>query len=222
MGFTLRSGISFCDVSGRLLFLDVMADRYFCLGPEAEKAFRIAMRDRYTAPPGAGPLKRLIEARMLIATADESVPMPCQAPAAATGSLLDCIDVPATMRLRLGVLRDIAAARFDLKYRNLQQVLAAVAKQKCRPGPCPGETGRTASQIAAAFQWSGNLMRSHDQCLPRSVAAARRLASMGVAADLIIGVRLNPFAAHSWVQCGQWLVNDRADNVRPFTPVLIL
>ena len=38
----------------------------------------------------------------------------------------------------------------------------------------------------------------------------------------VIGVSLYPFAAHSWVQCGTALVNDRLDRVRHFTPILTI
>jgi len=46
--------------------------------------------------------------------------------------------------------------------------------------------------------------------------------SRGLAADLVVGVRLNPFAAHSWVQAGSHVLNDRMDSVRTYTPVLVL
>lgn len=52
MGYRLRSGISFCDVSGQLLFLDIVADRYFCLQPEAERGFRDLLAER---SPAAAP-----------------------------------------------------------------------------------------------------------------------------------------------------------------------
>jgi hypothetical protein len=36
----------------------------------------------------------------------------------------------------------------------------------------------------------------------------------------VIGVKLRPFAAHSWVQSGPWLVNDRIDMIRAYTPIM--
>ena len=41
MGYILRSGLSFCEASGRLVFLDTFSDRYFCLIPNAERALRM-------------------------------------------------------------------------------------------------------------------------------------------------------------------------------------
>ena len=38
-GYSLAPGISFCDAGGRHVFLDLKTDRYFCLGPAAERAF---------------------------------------------------------------------------------------------------------------------------------------------------------------------------------------
>jgi hypothetical protein len=74
--------------------------------------------------------------------------------------------------------------------------------------------------VAVAFERTARIVRSHDQCLSRSLALARRLAALGLPADLVIGVRLRPFAAHCWVHAGEWLVNDRIDTVRTYTPIL--
>ena len=52
MGFTLRNGISFCRVGDRIIFLDIVTDRYFCLSPEAEHSFR-ALAEDGTPPPGS-------------------------------------------------------------------------------------------------------------------------------------------------------------------------
>src|SRR3546814_15853591 len=39
MHYSLASGISFCRVAGRFIFLDVPRDRYFCLSAESERCF---------------------------------------------------------------------------------------------------------------------------------------------------------------------------------------
>jgi hypothetical protein len=120
----------------------------------------------------------------------------------------------------MAALRDLAATHFDLRFRSLNAVLCSLARQKsraiCQPATAPG----SAQAVAGAFDWSACLVRSHDRCLPRSIAVARRLAKLGIAADLVNGVSLYPFAAHSWVQCGTALVNDRPDGVRHFMPIL--
>jgi Transglutaminase-like superfamily len=46
------------------------------------------------------------------------------------------------------------------------------------------------------------------------------LLELGVWPTVVLAVRTQPFAAHSWAQHEHWLVNDRIDHVRKFTPIL--
>jgi hypothetical protein len=36
----------------------------------------------------------------------------------------------------------------------------------------------------------------------------------------VIGVKLNPFAAHCWLQVGDVVLNDLPERVAAFTPIL--
>ena len=45
-------------------------------------------------------------------------------------------------------------------------------------------------------------------CLERSVITARVLHRYGVAAEVVIGYRLKPFAGHAWVEIDGQVVND--------------
>ncbi len=49
-----------------------------------------------------------------------------------------------------------------------------------------------------------------------------RLAHLGLKPDLIFGVSMRPFRSHCWVQVGDIVINDRLDNIRNFTPILVL
>lgn len=50
-------------------------------------------------------------------------------------------------------------------------------------------------------------------CLQRSAATAYLLKRSGVPAELVIGAQKMPFRAHSWVEVGGQVVNDK-----PYTP----
>ncbi|RZM28193.1 MAG: lasso peptide biosynthesis B2 protein, partial [Sphingomonas sp.] len=65
------------------------------------------------------------------------------------------------------------------------------------------------------------LWSSRDRCLPRSLALAHALRASGSAARLVLGVALNPFTAHAWVQDGDRVVNDTLDHAALFTPILV-
>lgn len=222
MGLALRAGISCCDVAGRLMFLDLEADRYFCLGQRAEAGFRAAMAG--SQPPGQweDALRPLMQCGFLVSTSDDSRPSPCRGPATPETSLLDSSQSELPVRLRMAALKDLAATYLALRRRSLSAVLGALALQKSRAPGQPDLGWTRAREVAAAFEWSSRFVRTHDRCLPRSIAVAQRLARLDIVADLVIGVSLYPFAAHSWVQCGSALVNDRLDGVRHFTPILTI
>jgi hypothetical protein len=44
----------------------------------------------------------------------------------------------------------------------------------------------------------------------------------GLRPALVFAVRLDPFAAHCWLQHDELVLNDAVDRVGAFTPVLVL
>jgi hypothetical protein len=218
MGLVLRSGISFCDAGGRLLFLDVVADRYFCLADATERAFRSMTDGR--DHPDRDALAGLLRSGMLIETADATTPIPFGAVCAPTASLLDAQLPRCGVLPRAAALSTLALTRLSLRRSTLHAILRRLAETKTASSKAEVSASNAIEEVAAAFAWTARIVRSHDQCLSRSIAVARRLAALGLAGDLVIGVRLRPFAAHSWVQADGRLVNDRIDTVRTYTPIL--
>lgn len=47
----------------------------------------------------------------------------------------------------------------------------------------------------------------------------RWLTAEGDGATLVFGVKLDPFAAHCWVERGDVLLNDRPERVERFAPI---
>ena len=92
MGFTLRNGISFCRVGDRIIFLDIVADRYFCLSPDAEHSFR-ALAEGSTPPPDDVHVQGLLARGLLTASAAPEAPAACPPIVMPQTSLLD-LDLP--------------------------------------------------------------------------------------------------------------------------------
>ncbi|BAL94043.1 lasso peptide biosynthesis B2 protein [Rubrivivax gelatinosus] len=63
---------------------------------------------------------------------------------------------------------------------------------------------------------------AQDRCLYDSLALLLFLASEGHCPRWVVGVRTRPFAAHSWVQSGSLVLNDQAEHVRAFSPILVV
>lgn len=218
MTIGLRQGVSFCEASDRLVFLDIRTDRYFALRPEAETAFRRLAEG--TIRTAESPELRHLLHRGFLVEAAVSPPRPCIPPPAPHSSVLDGELPKVPVRALVCAASALARTRLQLRTRGLASVLRSVSASKARKRRTPSPD--TPERVAASFEHSALLTRSHDQCLIRSAAAAIRLASLGAAAELVIGVRVRPFAAHCWIQMNDRLMNDRRDVVRAYTPILVL
>jgi hypothetical protein len=60
------------------------------------------------------------------------------------------------------------------------------------------------------------------QCLPDSITALEYLADFEIFPHFIIGVRTDTFESHNWLQVDALVLNDRALNVRYYSPILVL
>jgi hypothetical protein len=141
----------------------------------------------------------------------------------------DARTVPEGTPLTFGFLaifiRLLATVR-ELRRRPLEDILVELEKQKLALGPgrpviqenVVGLVGRVHSALRLA-DW---IMGANKYCLPRSICAMRLLLAAGLQPRLVMAVMERPFDAHSWVECGGYVVTDRADRVIPFNPILVL
>lgn len=65
-------------------------------------------------------------------------------------------------------------------------------------------------------------LSTHDRCLNDSLTLVHFLASHGLFPRWVIGVSVNPFCAHSWVQSGSVVLNDAPERVRRYRPILVV
>ncbi|MET3762992.1 lasso peptide biosynthesis B2 protein [Sphingomonas sp. UYEF23] len=202
-----------------MLFLDTRADRYFCLRPEAEAAFRRLTADA-AEDPGDRTILESLARNSILETAD-ATPTACRAIDVPTDALIDRLLPQPNIGGVASAMVDLTRVKIALRLRGLAAVLRTIERAKacCRSTLQMEHASRSA---LAAFQRTTMLWAPHDQCLPRSIAIARRMLALGFSVDLVIGVKLRPFGAHCWVQQGPLVVNDRPDMVRDFTPILVI
>lgn len=196
--------LAWCKVGQRFIFLDIARDRYFALVDGAQHAF----------------LERLgIEAAV-----SWHQPQPLPRPAHWR--------VPQRVSHYIGEgpfrLADVAAAVWTqrrvehrLLRTSFQTVLVELrhlAEQRTQDGSTKSETGST----VRAFEHARLLRSAADRCLPRSIALKLRLAKLRHRTHLVIGVKDRPFGAHAWVQHGDIVLNDSLEEVRRYTPILII
>ncbi|WP_395331849.1 lasso peptide biosynthesis B2 protein [Novosphingobium sp. BL-8H] len=215
MTTSLRDGLTFCRLDSRPVFLDIPADRYFCLSHEVEEVF-----SRACAGQPIAQFERAMLARsgIIRRAAGPLVFREC-ARVPVTRSALDETSVPGS---RLAVARLCARflhARSMLQRRGLASTLASMRRAK--PASDHADPGEVAA-VADAYRRCAAIIGSHDRCLPYAIAVARSLYAAGAAVDFVIGIGMPPFRAHAWVQWRDVLVNERIETAAHYTPIAVL
>ena len=210
---TFAPGLSFGLVDGRPVFMDEGGDSYFLLEPEQEAEFLTLL-----STSGA---RRQVSAGLCRAL---NLPAQCQtlSPAqclAAERSLLDGPRLLGKTRLIdvLKLWRTLHLVRRSLKQRPIQALLNELRTSD----PPDGEMSLADRLMARALDFAAarRAVPIAPNCLADSLALLVWLGPTRNAATLVFGVKLDPFAAHCWVQSGAILLNDRVDEIARFQPV---
>lgn len=219
MGYVLRPGLTFCRLSGRLIFLDRHADRYFGLSDSLEQTLEDLIGDGIAHPAGTAALIErglLIErpgVNTVIGPVDRAVPRHSLLGGASEAIGLATILPAASRQL---------ASRLLIRTAGLERALYRFERLRRPPRPVLPAELEHARRIAARHQAAGMLAGTHERCLPNAHAIGCELARAGLAARLVFGVKLRPFEAHCWVELDDAAVNDRIDLVQTYSPVLVV
>ncbi|HTE53830.1 MAG TPA: lasso peptide biosynthesis B2 protein [Kofleriaceae bacterium] len=224
------------------MFLDLRADRYSCLAPgESEVVRRLAGSDRgrpgrdetagLDGSVGGVDVDQILES---LAAADILTPDPRRGrplaapPPVALSSDMVGYPLGRAPEIRAGhVARFLAAASATaarLRWRSLVDVVARVRDRKRRRGDgAPGIGPDQLRELVEVYKRLRPLMfTSRDHCLHDSLVLLDFLAAHGQFPLWVVGVRMGPFAAHSWVQHDGVVLNDAVANVARFTPILMV
>lgn len=197
--------LAWCEIDGTLIFLDIAQDRYFRL-PETRNAAVLGELDAsgrvragqpagWCRPPGwAQPMR--------------------QSPLIDDGPFR-LGEVARSLWVQRRVERRLAGSSFAMVLKELRQVVSHCALDIAAV-ECGG------ARTVRAFEHARLLRTAADRCLPRSIALALCLAARGCRAQVVIGVKLAPFAAHCWAQSGDEVLNDTAAEVRRYTPIMVV
>ncbi len=216
--YALREGVSYCEIDGSYIFLDARSDRYFMLTGAAVGAFRSFSAAEHLSQSTADLLKQsgiVEDSRTWSCRPEPAIPQPLQqAEAALTGRFR----VSQTLRAMHAVRR----ARCELLSNGIHRVFQRLTKSGLiSKAEDQGKSERLA-QTLRAFEHTRLWIPSADQCLPRTVALVTELTKFGHRANLVIGVRIAPFRAHCWAQSAGDVLNDSAEEVGKFKPILVL
>ena len=212
---SMARAISFGLVDGRPVFMDEFDDSYFMLEPAFETEFMKQLTDEVEA-------RSVPELRDALGTDGDPrsvVFARCELP---RHSLLAETNARERPRFNdaLSLARILHRTSQSLARRPIATILADLA----------GADDGCAEQLqleqlvgrARRFLAARPLVPFSANCLLDSLALLRWLGSVGRGALLVFGVKLDPFAAHCWIQSGELLLNDLVENIERFRPVRVV
>lgn len=210
-------------IEDRAVFLDLRRDRYFRLLPEIDAVFGRHVQAPLALRPEHPPPRSMIANGLLVTALPDAMPIAPVAMEVPRHSLLEREQTPEPRELVAFArcARSLLGSALALRRGGLWWLIQRLRRQKESLGLYQRDNDRTEA-VARQFQiWRG-FVPVRPVCLVDSLALLDVLLRLEHRADLVFGVRLDPFAAHCWVQTETVILNDAVDHARNFRPILVL
>lgn len=214
-----------CRRGDAFVFLDLKQDDYTLVSGPAADALR-ALGHRHASPPSIAtedPLGELERGGLLTRTEAAGRRFAPTNLDPAIESLLDP-DEPVAPAAKFADWWNFFAActtaSMRLRWSPLERTVSAVAKRKAlhaAPGALEVDEAR---RLTAIFHRLRRLFPANYLCLFDSLALIEFLARYGVFPTWVFGVRLEPWAAHCWIQHGPFAFNERVEEAANYTPIM--
>lgn len=210
----LAPGVHIAAVDEDLVILDTAEDAYLCLAQGADAVRPRAGTDGLDIAD-AGLAADLVAAGLAITSGPERPRAP--PPPRPTVSWMTAAPGPPRRRdlaRASGPLLDVARG---YRGRDLAQLLAWSAAH----GPAVPRADPAALPAAVAdfHRWAPYAPVS-GKCLVRSFLLLRVLRRAGHDATWVFGVATRPFRAHCWLQAGEAALDDHAERLAAYVPIL--
>jgi hypothetical protein len=207
--YWLRRHVFACDAGRYRIFLDLLRDRYCSVARErvlvATQA--LAASGLLTLDPAEGHAKQTVIERPMVSLRDTD---------SRTG-------MASTARSPLAIAVACTRASWTLRFSTLHATVERVARRKreCENARSAFDWERASAVVRRFKAWRSWFPRDH-LCLFDSLALLECLAREGLYPQWVFGVYPEPFEAHCWLQQDAVVLNDTVDEVRPFTPILVI
>jgi hypothetical protein len=204
-------GVHVASVDDDLVVLDTKADTYICI-PQgvALLGFDVATNSFKSCDDAAA--KVVLDAGLAVR---EGPVEASSRPSLPVRSLA----FQGPRRPRLSDLPNLAGCTWDLAWRyagrRFPDILDYIARQRLRRRPCHDDLPRLVQVFHSAAIW----LPDSRKCLVRSFLLLRFLQRSGCDAQWVFGVRTWPFAAHCWLQVGDAVLDDAAEQLVKYRPI---
>jgi hypothetical protein len=231
----LAGHVRACCADGHVILLDLLHNKYVGIGGEQLPALARAIEGWPVSPDATGQqsaptdiqaLTAPLLAQGLITSAMTAGP-----PTATLEEPMHSLNAADSVQHRAVrwrhlscFIRSTATASAWLRWRSLAAIAHIVAARRARlvTQDDPTSIEATRELVAAYLRLRPFAFTAHDRCLHDSLTLIHFLTSKRVPANWVIGVRTQPFGAHSWVQSGDTVLNDQHEHVRRYRPILVV
>lgn len=213
MFWTLRPEVFGVAVGDDLVFLDLTGDEYTCL-PRAARGIEIRP-DASVVGLDDELAQTLLDGEIILQGAG-SRPRAPPLPERASRDLGDVADGQVTagaIFTAIGVLDDLRRLGRDPPVIDLLEI---GGQRHAAKAADPDIIQAQARIFRTLLPW----LPVEGQCLKRSALLTAFLRRRGLNASWVFGVRTWPFRAHCWVQYDGVCLNDDAERLRAYTPIL--
>jgi hypothetical protein len=215
----LAPHVHLAHVDGQAVLLDLRADQYVALESRLAMGLECLLGDRTETPSGVdlAAVEQHLRARGYLDDAAHAV-----------RRAADPVDAvqwpsfrPAPLELRqlhagVSALRALTDVAWSLRRRNIAETIAWL--QRARAVRRRRRGARQA--LLDAYHEARPLFPVKPVCRLDAPAICLHLWRKGWDADLVFGVRLNPFAAHCWAQAERSVLNEPPEFVQQYTPIM--
>lgn len=237
LNLRLAKHVRACRVGDQLIFLDLLRSKYCGIGgsqvPALSEAIlgsgitRGAQTQTYEPRMLQAGVRRLCDQHLLSTSPSTAhVPPSTSLAEPIAGLTMDDEDLALDYEWRdiAHMWRATIVAASWLRRRTLADIVDRVADLRSAvPGAVDALPTTPMRHAAAQYvRLRPFALTSHDRCLHDSLTLIQFLAMRSFFPRWVIGVRIRPFGAHSWVQSGGLVLNDLPESVRHYQPILVV
>ena len=210
-------GVSFGWVEGRVVFLDTGRDRYAALPADLERGFADIVALGGQVEPQAPTTRRLLDTGLFHLGTGSQMLRPLNRALPSHGleharRRLSAIDLAQVWRL-------VAEARRMVRTRPFASMFNDPAID--RHHLTAAKPIAALAELARRFNHARALVPIAPNCLSDSLALRHWLARRGHRCDLVVAARLEPFAAHCWIEAQGIVLNDTPERIATFVPIAV-
>lgn len=237
--YWLPRDIHACATDEGVIFLDVKRDKYFGVPLSSLTGLRALVpgwqwEDASADPSGASAATAMAAAQALecqgLLTRDASLgrsATPLSLPPVEMMPIgEDLIGYRPGVRAHhaMNFLRACVHTQISLRYRALEENVERARVRKARLQRSGARTSaHKALKLAAIYrQLRAYAYTGRDHCLFHALSLTTFLSYYGQGPMWVIGVKTDPFAAHSWVQLDGVVIEDNPEEVCLFTPIFAI